>query len=193
MSPVTCNVGSASGESTRVDEGEAGTSMTESSDLPRAAEPTSSEFPQPASSGLPPAGWYPDPSGSGYSSWWDGSRWAPPPAPAPQPRYGQPQYGQPQLPQVSYPQPQYLVHPQVTLVAPKSVGVAFLLAFLFGPLGLLYASVSGGIVMIFVMFVAALLSVVTFGLPMFLGWFACMVWACVAANGHNDRIRNGYR
>jgi len=30
----------------------------------------------------------------------------------------------------------------------KSVGVAFLLAFLFGPLGLLYASTTGAIVMI---------------------------------------------
>lgn len=149
------------------------------------------------SSGMPPAGWYPDPSGNGQSSWWDGSRWAPPPAPAPQSQYGQPQYGQPQsgqsqFPQPPYPQPQYLLRPQVTLLAPKSVGVAFLLAFLFGPLGLLYASVSGGIVMIFVMFVAAFLSVVTLGLPMFLGWFACVVWACVAANSHNERIRSGY-
>ena len=38
--------------------------------------------------------------------------------------------------------------PTVIVVAKqKSVGIAFLLAFLFGPFGLLYASVMGGIVM----------------------------------------------
>jgi hypothetical protein len=43
-------------------------------------------------------------------------------------------------------QPQF--QQTVVVVAPtKSVGVAFLLTFLFGPLGLLYAFVIGGIVM----------------------------------------------
>lgn len=57
------------------------------------------------------------------------------------------------------PQPQY----QQTVVIvgkQKSVGVAFLLAFLFGPLGLLYASVVGGIVMIIV---SGLVAIVTLG------------------------------
>ncbi|MDB5130170.1 MAG: hypothetical protein JWQ85_4402 [Mucilaginibacter sp.] len=39
--------------------------------------------------------------------------------------------------------------PQIIIIAKqKSVGTAFLLAFLFGPLGLLYASILGGIVIL---------------------------------------------
>jgi len=38
----------------------------------------------------------------------------------------------------------------------KSVGVAFALAFFFGPLGLLYASVTGGVVKFFVTIIIGL-------------------------------------
>ena len=52
------------------------------------------------SSGLPPAGWYPDPTGAvaGQKRWWDGGKWTAdvqaPPAPAPQP----PQFAPPAPP-----------------------------------------------------------------------------------------------
>jgi hypothetical protein len=68
----------------------------------------------------------------------------------------------------------------------KSVGTAFLLAFLFGPLGLLYATVPGGILMFF----AGL--VLFFILPIvgaFVAWIVCIIWAVVAANHANDRAR----
>jgi hypothetical protein len=64
----------------------------------------------------------------------------------------------------------------------KSVGAAFILAFFFGPLGLLYASIVGGIVM----FVAAL--ILFFLLPIIgpiLVWIGTIIWAVVAAQNAN--------
>jgi len=76
---------------------------------------------------------------------------------------------------------------QTTIVVvskPKSVGTAFVLAFLFGPLGLLYASIIGG----FVMFILAVLSFLV--LPIigyFLVWIGCIIWAVVAAQSANAK------
>ncbi len=68
----------------------------------------------------------------------------------------------------------------------KSVGAAFILAFFFGPLGLLYASVIGGIVM----FIIGLISF--FVLPI-IGYIivhiGCVIWACVAADQANQKLR----
>lgn len=112
-----------------------------------------------------PPGWYTDPA-SQRPGWWDGYQWNPAAGTAPPPPVNQ----------------------HVTVLAPKSVGVAFLLALLFGPLGLLYASVAGGIIMLIVSVLAAFVSVFTFGVPTFICWVICIVWACVAANGHNSRL-----
>lgn len=49
----------------------------------------------------------------------------------------------------------------------KSVGASLVLTFLFGPFGLLYASVVGGLVMIFVWFVVGL---VTLGIGLLVLW-----------------------
>jgi len=41
------------------------------------------QVPPPVAPNTPPAGWYPDPTGSGSMQWWDGTQWvrsyAPPP------------------------------------------------------------------------------------------------------------------
>ncbi len=68
----------------------------------------------------------------------------------------------------------------------KSAGVAFILAFLFGPLGMLYSTVLGAFLMAAVMIVGGLfIGALTlgFGLAVFIPvcWFICIVWACVAA------------
>ena len=69
----------------------------------------------------------------------------------------------------------------------KSVGVAFILSFLFGPLGLLYASVIGGIVM----FLINLLFVFTFMWPLLIvSWIICIIWACIAADQANKNMVN---
>ncbi len=70
----------------------------------------------------------------------------------------------------------------------KSVGVAFLLAFLFGPLGLLYASVTGGIVMFLV---GILIAIVTFGFGIIFVWIGCIIWAVVAAGNANKKMISG--
>lgn len=70
----------------------------------------------------------------------------------------------------------------------KSVGTAFLLAFLFGPLGLLYASVTGGIVMFLL---GIVIGIVTFGLGLILVWIGSIIWAVVAASNANQNAAKG--
>lgn len=36
-----------------------------------------------AQASAPPPGWYPDPTGSGRTLWWDGQQWHDPPSPLP--------------------------------------------------------------------------------------------------------------
>lgn len=60
----------------------------------------------------------------------------------------------------------------------KSTGLAFLLTFLFGPLGLFYVSISGGIIMILVSIVVGAL---TLGYGLIITWIICMIWAVSAA------------
>lgn len=80
--------------------------------------------------------------------------------------------------------------PQVIVaVSPKNVGLAVALSFFFGPLGLLYASVTGAIVMFFVNLAALFF---TFGVGLLFTWPACVVWAIVASNNYNQRLAAGY-
>lgn len=81
--------------------------------------------------------------------------------------------------------------PQRIVVVPtKSVGLAVLLAVIFGPLGLLYSTVMGAIVMFVVNIVVAL---VTVGFGLILTWPICGVWAVVATNAYNKKLLDGQR
>ncbi len=64
----------------------------------------------------------------------------------------------------------------------KSTGTAFILAFLFGPLGLLYASTAGGIIMFFG---GLIIGVVTLGIGLLFIWPICIIWAVVAVQNSN--------
>lgn len=75
-------------------------------------------------------------------------------------------------------QPQYII-----VKSNKSVGVALLLTFLFGPLGLLYASVSGGIIMLII---SVFVAIFTLGFGVLITWPICMIWAAVAVNNQNN-------
>jgi len=74
------------------------------------------------------------------------------------------------------------IAPVVYVVQRKSVGVAILLTFLFGPLGMLYSTVSGALIMIAVSFILAL---VTAGISLFITWPICIVWGALAAESWN--------
>ena len=82
----------------------------------------------------------------------------------------------------------------VVVNSSKSTGVAFLLSFFFGPLGLLYASIVGGIVMFFVTAILFFLIPVVGAI---LGWIICIIWAMIAVQATNSKahsvtsVRNG--
>lgn len=81
------------------------------------------------------------------------------------------------------PQPQ-----RVIVQSTKSVGVSAFLAFLFGPLGLFYSTVTGGIIMLIVNVAAAIF---TLGIGLFITWPVCVVWAVIAAKNYNAKLTSG--
>jgi len=73
----------------------------------------------------------------------------------------------------------------VTVVSqPKSVAVSLLLTFFLGPLGMLYSTILGGIIMFFV---SIILGFLTLGLSFFITQPICLVWGVVSVNSYNKR------
>lgn len=71
---------------------------------------------------------------------------------------------------------------RVVVVGPqKSVGLAVLLAFFFGPLGMLYSTVAGAILFL-------LIDIVTLGFGLILTWPLGMLWAGLAASARNRQV-----
>jgi len=132
-----------------------------------------------------PPGWYPDPTGLPAQRWWDGLDWT---------KYQAPLAGH-------YPNPAGYRHPGPALMVepPKSVGVAFLLTFFFGPLGMLYSTVSGALIMLAAwLFGGVVVGIMTFGLGWLVWWPAVwltsMIWGCVAAgNQPSTPVVTSYR
>lgn len=80
---------------------------------------------------------------------------------------------------------------QVVVVrAEKNPGTAALLGCLFGPIGLLYSTVKGAIVMFIV---NALVGVLTVGLGLLFTWPVCGIWGYMAAKRYNEGISGGAR
>lgn len=75
------------------------------------------------------------------------------------------------------------------LTQSKSTGVAVILALLFGGLGLLYATVKGGIIMSIVTVVAWITIVVGIGLILVpICHLVSVIWAVTAVNAHNQSL-----
>jgi hypothetical protein len=78
---------------------------------------------------------------------------------------------------------------QVVIVkSPKSVGVAVILTFFFGPLGMFYSTVMGGAIMLVVSIVVGLF---TLGFGLFITHPICIIWGAVAANTYNQNLYSG--
>lgn len=93
--------------------------------------------------------------------------------------------------------------PFLVTKSPKSIGIALLLTFLFGPIGLFYASISAGLIMtlipiIIILFLYAgvwqestlliawqsgliLISIVTY-------WLIMLIWAVIGVRSYNGKI-----
>ncbi|MCK6475916.1 MAG: hypothetical protein L6Q35_03685 [Phycisphaerales bacterium] len=67
---------------------------------------------------------------------------------------------------------------QVVVLERKSVGLAFLLTLVFGPLGMLYTTVAGAIIMLIV---SSVVGALTAGIGLVVTWPICILWACLAA------------
>ena len=80
--------------------------------------------------------------------------------------------------------------PQTTIVVVErqSVGLAYLLTFLFGPLGMLYSTVVGALVMLVVSVGAASC---TAGLGLIITWPICILWGCMAASSSARQVVRG--
>jgi len=73
---------------------------------------------------------------------------------------------------------------EVIIRTQKSAGVAFLLSFFFGPLGMLYATVPGALIM---MVVTPIVAILTVGLGLFVTQPICIIWAVLAVNSMNKK------
>src|SRR5262245_8365495 len=95
-------------------------------------------------------GWHPDPARVGQLRWWNGHEWT-----------------------------RHVRKTAQRVPRDKSVGVAFVLTFVFGPFGLFYVSTSAAIAAIIINSVVVVL---TLGLGLSLTWPAIIVLGCVMAD-----------
>lgn len=78
---------------------------------------------------------------------------------------------------------------QIVIVAqPKSMAIAFILTLLFGPLGMLYSTIAGGIIMLIIYIPAV---ICTGGIGLFITQPICIIWGMVAASAHNKKLLAG--
>jgi hypothetical protein len=68
------------------------------------------------------------------------------------------------------------------------MGIAIILTVLFGPLGMLYSTVIGGVIMLVA---SVVLAVLTFGLGLLVTWPICIVWGAVAVGSYNKSLMAG--
>lgn len=78
----------------------------------------------------------------------------------------------------------------IVVTQTKSMGMAVLLTVLFGPIGMLYSTIGGGILMIII---SAIVAALTMGFGLLVTWPICIIWAALAVKGYNNRLHAGRR
>ena len=78
------------------------------------------------------------------------------------------------------------IRQQAVITPQKSLVLALVLAILFGPFGLFYATVPGAMI---ALIIGIALAVFTFGIGIFLVWPLSVVWAAIAVTSHNKKGR----
>jgi hypothetical protein len=76
------------------------------------------------------------------------------------------------------------------------MGVSIILTFLFGPLGMLYSTVPGGLIMMGVNLLVVFIAFCTlgFGAVLFLvTWPICIIWGAMATDSYNSKLMRGER
>jgi len=79
---------------------------------------------------------------------------------------------------------------RVIVTSTKSMGISIILTVFFGPLGMLYSTIWGGIIMLVI---SAVVGLLTFGLGLLITWPICIIWAAVATNSYNKKLLAGQR
>jgi hypothetical protein len=86
--------------------------------------------------------------------------------------------------------------PRVVVTATKSVGISIILTLLFGPVGMFYSTVLGGVIMLGVNAFVLVLAICTAGiggLLFLITWPICVFWGAMAANSYNKKLLRGLR
>lgn len=73
----------------------------------------------------------------------------------------------------------------VLVMPTKSMVVSVLLTLFFGPLGLFYSSVMGGVVMLILSLVVAF---VTVGMGLIVTQIMCVIWGAVSISAYNKKL-----
>jgi hypothetical protein len=77
------------------------------------------------------------------------------------------------------------------LIQAKSTGLAVVLSLFFGGLGLLYATIPGGIIMSIITVLVWILGIITLGIGLVLVpfvHFVCIIWAVIAVKKYNTKL-----
>lgn len=82
-------------------------------------------------------------------------------------------------------------HSTTVVVTPtKSMGISIILTIILGPLGMLYSTILGGVIMS-ILFVV--IGIVTLGFGLIVLWPICVIWGALATNAYNQKILSGER
>jgi len=70
------------------------------------------------------------------------------------------------------------------------MGISIILTVLFGPLGMLYSTIWGGITM---GVISLVVGIFTLGIGLLVTWQICLIWAAVATSSYNKKLLSGQR